>query len=145
MFTPEMMKHIVQCTNVRVELIKNNQYPKPGLTKVWSPKWADKCQPLTETRLMLWIVVYICRGITRVKEGHMWETGNLTSTPGIQWIMPSTKILLRPHSPRPPSPRSRRGKITKILFDEPVYIREGGEGGRGESGLRIDAPVYIRE
>ena len=53
MFTPEMMNHIVQCTHARVELIKNNEYPKPGRAKVWPPKWADMWQPLTEARLIL--------------------------------------------------------------------------------------------
>ncbi len=30
----------------------------------------------------------VCRDIARFKEAHMWETGKLTSTPGIHHIMP---------------------------------------------------------
>ena len=29
----------------------------------------------------------VCRDIARFKETHMWETGKLTSTPGIHHIM----------------------------------------------------------
>lgn len=88
MFTSEMQDRVIERTNAKVDLIKQGAYPRPARAKVWPPKWTEKWEPLTKQRLMLFIAVHVARAVTGVHETYVWESGKLTSTPGISRILP---------------------------------------------------------
>ena len=94
MFTPEMQEGIIRCTNDKVVRIQNGSYPKPTRATIWPPKWVNDWEILTREKFMLFVTVHIPRAVGGVQESYVWETCNLTSTPGIVRILSRNKYRM---------------------------------------------------
>ena len=94
MFTWDMQDRIIECTNAKVDLIKQGTYPRPVRAKEWPPRWAERWQPLTRNMLMLFLVVHIAHAVSGANETYLWEQGRLSSTPSISRIMSRNKCRI---------------------------------------------------